>query len=297
MELMQLRYFKVVAELEHISKAANELHIPQPYLSQTIRKIEFELGNQLFDRKGKHIVLNDAGKIFLKYTNQVLSSLNNATLELNSFREMETQEVTICFQSASMLIPQLMKEIIEKHPNLHFTICQRANDVEFKDIDITIYSTNKHIPEPNEYFLLKEDLMLILPITHPLSNYDQISVEDIREEKFISLSKQCNLYTIIQKYYEQMEFVPKTSFYIDNPSIMREMIINGFGISIIPAITWNNMTQKDMVLKSIQFHKMERYVYLAWNPQKYRSKVVNSCIDQITEYFTSLYKGYEGNCI
>ena len=289
MDFFQLRYFKITAELEHISRAAEELQIPQPYLSQIIKKLENELGTQLFDRVGKHIVLNEAGKIYLRYTNQVLSSLNNATLELNSFRTIETQEVTVSFQCASMLIPQLMKEIMERHPNLHFSICQQGNDLSPKDIDFTVYSSSKHVPEQNEHFLLKEDLMLILPKTHPLSNVKQISIEDLREEPFISLSKRSNLYGIINKYYEQMQFTPKIHFYIDNPSIMREMLVNGFGISIVPAITWYKMTQKDnMVLKSIKEFKMERYLYLAWNPQKYQTKAVKSCMEQITDFFKNM---------
>lgn len=288
MEFLQLRYFKVAAELEHISKAANELQIPQPYLSQTIRKLEDELGTRLFDRVGKHIVLNEAGRIILRYANQALSSLSNAALELESFRTMETQDVTVSFQSASMLIPQLMKEIMATHPNLHFSICQQVKDLSPKNIDITIYSSGKHVPEPNERFLLKEELLLILPKTHPLSNIEQITLDDIRDEKFISLSKQSNLYSIISKYYDQMSFTPKICFYIDNPSVMREMLANGFGISIVPAITWHNMTQKDMVLKSIKDYIMERYLYLSWNPQKYQTRAVKSCINQMADFFENL---------
>ena len=58
MELLQLRYFKRVAELQHMTKAAEEFHIAQPSLSKTIRLLEDELGTELFDRKGKYIVLN-----------------------------------------------------------------------------------------------------------------------------------------------------------------------------------------------------------------------------------------------
>lgn len=287
MELIQLRYFKITAELENISKAAIELQIPQPYLSVTIKKLENELGTQLFDRIGKRVFLNDAGKIFLKYTNQVILDLNNASLELKTFRKKETQDVTISFQSASMFIPQLMKEITEKHPNLRFSICQQVNYFS-KDIDLAICSSNKQEQKPNERFLLKEELLLILPKTHPLSNLDQINIDDLQEEPFISLSEKSNLYNIIKEYYEQMNFTPKIRFYIDNPSVMRDMLCSGFGISIIPATTWYNMMKKDMVLKPIKGYKMERYLYLSWNPQKYQTREVKSCINQIVDFFKNI---------
>ena len=71
MNLQQLEYFRVVATLEHITKAANVLHIAQPALSKIIKTLERELGLQLFDRVGKNIVLNENGKILLKYARQV----------------------------------------------------------------------------------------------------------------------------------------------------------------------------------------------------------------------------------
>ena len=67
MELLQLYYFKHVAELEHVSKAAEQLHVAQPALSQAIRRLEQEFQTTFFDRVGKNVVLNEKGKILLEY--------------------------------------------------------------------------------------------------------------------------------------------------------------------------------------------------------------------------------------
>jgi DNA-binding transcriptional LysR family regulator len=61
MELLQLRHFQIVARLQHISRAAEELNITQPSLSIMISRLEDELGVRLFDRKGRSIKLNEAG--------------------------------------------------------------------------------------------------------------------------------------------------------------------------------------------------------------------------------------------
>lgn len=75
MEITHLRYFKKTAELEHITKAAQELHVAQPSLSRTISMLEDELKVKLFNRKGKSIELNEYGIIVLNHTNRILKEL------------------------------------------------------------------------------------------------------------------------------------------------------------------------------------------------------------------------------
>ena len=66
MELLQLKYFQTVARLEHMTKAAEELHIAQPSLSKTIARLEKDLGVPLFDRQGRQITLNSFRKSIFK---------------------------------------------------------------------------------------------------------------------------------------------------------------------------------------------------------------------------------------
>ncbi|WP_100407569.1 LysR family transcriptional regulator [Bacillus solitudinis] len=82
MELQHLRQFKVVAELEHMTRASENLHIAQPALSKTIRILEDELKVKLFTRIGKNIKLNLNGQILLKYTNEIMYIIDNAKKSL-----------------------------------------------------------------------------------------------------------------------------------------------------------------------------------------------------------------------
>ena len=82
MELMQLKYFKTVAEIGKISDAAQSLFISAPALSTSISRLEKELGIPLFDRTNNRIKLNRQGQIFLRYVNQIFSNLECAKTEL-----------------------------------------------------------------------------------------------------------------------------------------------------------------------------------------------------------------------
>ena len=82
MELLQLKYFKTVAELGKISAAAETLYISAPALSNSISRLEKELGVRLFERYAKRIELNPQGELFLRYVNQVFDTLESAKSEL-----------------------------------------------------------------------------------------------------------------------------------------------------------------------------------------------------------------------
>ena len=95
MELQQIKYFRVIARTENISRAAEQLFIAQPSLSQMLKRLEEEIGMPLFDRNGKKIVLNGAGKIFLKYADEVCQALENAESELREYGGAEIMDVNI----------------------------------------------------------------------------------------------------------------------------------------------------------------------------------------------------------
>ncbi|EST51510.1 LysR family transcriptional regulator [Brevibacillus panacihumi W25] len=95
MDLLQLKYFQVVARLEHMTRAAEELHISQPSLSKMISRLEKHLGVPLFDRHGKQIRLNRFGKIFLNRVDRVFAELEEGQYELADLTGLERGEADL----------------------------------------------------------------------------------------------------------------------------------------------------------------------------------------------------------
>ena len=90
MNLNQLQYFKILAQEEHYTRAAQMLSITQPSLSHAIAQLEEELGTRLFEKKGRNIVLTRYGKLFLPYVEESLKVLEEGvqrTRELNGSKE------------------------------------------------------------------------------------------------------------------------------------------------------------------------------------------------------------------
>ena len=92
MELLQLQYFLQLANLQHVTKTARQLHVSQPSLSATIKKLEAELGAPLFIRKGRNIVLSPYGEAFKQYAEEAFLSLENGRQAVARLRREERQE-------------------------------------------------------------------------------------------------------------------------------------------------------------------------------------------------------------
>lgn len=281
MELLQIKYFRIIAETENISKAAEQLFIAQPSLSQTLKRLEDELGVPLFDRNGKKIALNKAGRVFLKYCDEITSSLENARLELAELKGSETADVNIEVRSASLLIPDIIKKIREKDSRIMPHIFQSG----CTDADLKIYSDISEHSGSSE-LLMREPMGIVIPKTHPLARKRKILRRDLEQCSFISLSSECSLYKIISHFCENANFQPNISTYVDSPALIRELLKMDIGAAFVPKYTWADLFGDGLVFKFVSDMPMERFVHLAANENKYASEAVKSCRDTIMEYFS-----------
>lgn len=119
MELSVLHYFIKTAQIQHMSNAAAELNISQSALSTNIKKLEEDLGVNLFDRRGKHIYLNEYGKVFLEYAQSITSQYNSAKFLLSNMKTQSESTVTVSMPAITSF-PGLMSHIKKSCPDVVF---------------------------------------------------------------------------------------------------------------------------------------------------------------------------------
>lgn len=282
MELLQLYYFQKVARNQHISKTAEELNISQPSLSQSIRKLETELGASLFDRNGKNITLNQAGHIYLKYVDEVFLSLKNASLEINSLTNKEEKVVSISVLAGSTLLPLYLKQIQDADEEINFHIYQHIPNND--EVDFIINASYSKPSSPNKTILLEEDIVAAIPSKHSLSN-KKISLHQLENEKLISLTKDKNLYQILEYYFDIYNFHPHNEINIDSPHIMRELLKLNAGIALIPKTSWHDVGLNNVNLVEFSETPMKRYIFLEENHNKYKSQTILKCKKIIIDFF------------
>jgi DNA-binding transcriptional LysR family regulator len=124
MELTQLRYFIKVAELQHITRASEELHIAQPALTQTIHRLENELGVPLFGSKGRNIVLTEYGRYFYDKLKPIITEIYDLPEQLQTMAHHENSTIHLNVLAASSLVTQAIIEYKRIDDEVHFQFNQ-----------------------------------------------------------------------------------------------------------------------------------------------------------------------------
>lgn len=191
MDLLQLRYFCLLAEKQHLSNTAKDLMISPPSLSLTITKLESELGVPLFDRVKRNIYLNTYGKTFYDKVKPALELLDSSVSDLNALRTMNEHTIHIATTSP-LLWQDLFDKYSQLHPDITFDVTKilpaQLNEDSFP-YDFII-GNGRSITSPNRNIVQirnAEQHLLIISNKHPLAGRSMVTVEEIKNETFITL--------------------------------------------------------------------------------------------------------------
>lgn len=291
MELLQLQYFRELARNGHLSRTAEALHIAQPSLSQTIKRLESEVGVPLFDRVCNRIVLNDSGRVFLKYADQIFAALDHAALELEETQGREEKSVILYICSASMFLPEIVRLIQQADPEIRLRIfCKSPADRSGYPALCLTSSSVRPVQSTCSYLLIHERIKAALPAEHPLAARQELMWKDLEQELFLSLDDESDLTQALHYFFGMKGIEPNTIICADTPSVMRDLLRLNLGIAFIPEYTWQGFAPDTVILRTVKDLPMERYLLLSWEEQVYQTLAWKTCKDIITEYFLHLQR-------
>lgn len=146
-DLELYRVFYTVAKNKHMTKASEELHISQPAISQSIKKLEAQLGGTLFIRSNKGMELTSEGKMFYNYIKSALELINNAENEFTSFKDLSKGKINIGASTTltKIVIMDAIKKFHIDYPNIEINITNNLThdliiDLQRGKLDFVIYN-------------------------------------------------------------------------------------------------------------------------------------------------------------
>lgn len=288
MNTKHIEYFIKLSELEHYTKAANELGVTQPTLSHAIKSMEKEVGTKLFKKNGRNVELTKYGRIFLSYAKDTIDSLNTGSRKI---KELTGQtkgliDLAYIYSQGQDFAPRLVRDFlnINEHLDIDFNFYigrteELINGLKDGKFDLAICSFYGEEEDIRYVPVTVEDLVLVVPTNHPLSQKDSVFISDVSEHEQIFYTKGSGLRVEIEKLFEKEGLHPKISYEIEDDLAMAGLIANGFGIGIMPNMPFlQNMNVSILKLKENQ---NLRRIYLAYVEENYRSPVVERFIEYI----------------
>lgn len=293
MELRQLRYFQKVAEMENITLAAKHFMIPQPSMSQTISRLEKELGNTLFDRKNGKLFLNEQGKIFLQHVERVLQELDNGVAAVAEKNEKISGPVKIKVMENHRFILTCVPRFIDRYPDVSISVSHGYYEDQDITYDLCVSSKMTYKRMSAQTPLIKERIVLAVHENHPLAGKDSVGIRDLKGERLISLPAQSSLYSITVDLCRTHGFEPLIPIICDDPYFIRKYVFDGMGIALAPELSWKGRFRENTVLIPVEDPPISVSSYLIWDNTRYLSPAV--C--KFREYLLSEAQMLPGNLI
>jgi DNA-binding transcriptional LysR family regulator len=282
MEMHQLTYFESVSRHLHFTRAAEELNVAQPSVSQQIRKLETELGAPLFHRMKRRVALTEAGKTFLPHARAVLQRLEEARLEVQELSGMRkgTLGVGATPSVGTHLLPRAMAAFSRLHPGITLSFREAGSRtlvslLEDGELDLAVVTQPIRHPALETLPLLEEDLLLAVPRQHPLAmSKGRVRLEQLSEEPFVLLREGAyDLRDQTLAACRRAGFEPLIALDGGEMDSALRFVAEGIGVAILPAMVLSEVNRTDdapVTVRSLQ-PRLTRSLVIARRRDRYLS--------------------------
>lgn len=286
--LQQLRYFRELANTQHLTQTAESLYITQTTLSNTIKNLEKQLGVKLFDRVGRNLQLNAAGQRYLTYVNEALTALDNGNRALGEYKLEYQQSVSVATPTSSVWSDLIHGFHTKYHSySLRQIACDQSQFRQMltdQQIDFVIAGTDDLSLSGLEYNIMRiEQLYLCVPQNHPFAKMESITLAQTKDETFINLPKGNSFRSFCDSMFKKAGIICHGELECD-VTLRGRLVAAGFGL----AITTNSSRRQNALGDGIVYIPItdsfaKRPLALIWNPRHYLSKAALDFKDYVME--------------
>ena len=271
MDLSQLEVFLSVAREGRFSRAAEKLYRTQSAVSQTIRKLEEELGEPLFDRSSREGVLTDAGRTLKEYAEKLLNLRNDAQEALAELRELQKGKLAIAANEFTALyLLRVLAEFRRLHPMIKITVLRSLgsripDDLLRHTVEMGMLTYDPEETRLRSIVVYLDELTFVVPPTHPLASEKQVSIRQLGTEVFVA-------HIVSSPYREKVIAVfrrHKTPLHMDVelPTLqaITRFVAMGNGVALVPQIAVESELARgelvSIAVRELRVHRKLRLVY------------------------------------
>lgn len=291
MHFEALKYFMYVVEEKSISKAAKKAHISQSALSQTIHKLEEDLGCELLKRSNRGVTLTGQGEIVLKHTSHVLNNMNKMVEELKEFDANQNNIIISgTWSLAAYSLPCMMYKLKKKFPEIKFDLVAQQVDEILRDIrdDMSDFGFIDVIPEESDLIFHNighEKIVLIAKSDYKVK--EVLTVDELINVELI-------MCTMSKKTCEHLDDALKEKgkrldnlnviFSADSLTSVKSSVMNGYGMAFVPYESIKReLYEKKIKLVDVDNLNLDYDIYLVSKKLKSLSPCATKARDYLKE--------------
>jgi len=264
MELLQLRYFFESAKEGSFAKVASLYQVPATSVSASVRRLEKELGCELFDRTSNRILLNEKGKQLQASLSHVFKELEKAAKILKT-QPQDTRPIRILVRCLRMDITNRIIEFREKNPGITFRLSLDFAECDFENYDIVIDESNERYAHLESFELCRTAIRLRAEHSFPLLG-KKISLSDLKDHPFISIGEESGVNRLFVSACRKAGFTPNIVIQCNDIKCNETYVAAGVGIGVSREPRSALPPNRTAYLNVVDFHEMHSvYCYYKKN--------------------------------
>jgi len=292
MEIHQLTYFVAVAETGSFSRAAERCNIAQPSLSQQIQKLEQELGEPLFDRLTRRVVLTDAGRSLLPRATTILAELQDIKHSMNQEADSSRGMLNVGFipTMAPFVLPKVIQRFSKEFPQARLAVHEDLTESLVRELvdgklDVGITSAPIHNKLIRTQELLTEPLWVASSKKHDIITSADIHIKELDDFPFIALSEMHCLGEQVQSFCYQQHLELKIVCHTSQLATVQNCVALGLGISLVPRALAMSDISKQVVYRELSDATPQRKIAAATHVERTQSFLTKKFIEMVREEY------------
>jgi LysR family transcriptional regulator, transcription activator of glutamate synthase operon len=233
-------WFLTLAELQHVTAAAEQLHVAQPTLTRMLARLERRLGVALFERRGRRLSLNTYGRIFYEHARRAQLELDSARRAIDDLTNPAVGEIRLGFLGSfgSTVMPRLIASFTKASPRVTFTLREGAAEsigelVESGLVDVGVVSPRPRTPTLAWRSLFRQRLGVAIPRGHRLMGAEAVSTTDLADEPFVAMQPGFGMRRLLDELCAAAQFQPRIVLESGNLTTTAGLVAAGLGISLL----------------------------------------------------------------
>ena len=278
METRQIHYFLEVAKREHVTEAAEALHVAQSSVSRQIFNLENELGVELFLREGRSVKLTPLGWIFFERMKQVWNMMEDAKREVKEYLKPEKGTVRIAFpiSMAAHTLPSIIYAFRTRYPEAKFQMSNALYDDLIDGVVNGEFNLAMIAPMPKQEredkikgsTLFTENIVALLPLHHPFSDQKSIRLRDLKNASFCVLPAGFKFREQVVQACKDVGFSPQIAFEGKDIDALKGLVSAGLGVALMPEMTLVDNTPRSTVVIPLTDATLTRTVGVIYPTQR-----------------------------